>query len=200
MSIMQITQTVQILPSLPMRYSKKVAQPMLPGMEVETVAEPAISNREIAEVLASVADMIERQNGNPYRVQAYRNAARGVLDLKETVTDILARGEALPIPGLGQRLRKRITELVESGSMTINRGFSMETLPAGVITLMTIEHIGPYTAIRLQQELGIDSVEKLWQAAYQHNIRNLPGFGVRSETRLKIAAEKILNRNKRTAA
>jgi DNA polymerase/3'-5' exonuclease PolX len=198
MSIMQITQTVQILPSLPMRYSKKIAQPTLPGMEVEKVEQPAISNRQIAEVLAGIADMIERQNGNPYRVQAYRNAARGVLELSEAASDILARREALPIPGLGQRLRKRIAELIESGSMTINNGFCMETLPEGVRTLMTIEHIGPYTAIRLQQELGVDTVEELWQAAYQHNIRSLPGFGVRSEARLKTAAEQILNRNKHT--
>jgi DNA polymerase/3'-5' exonuclease PolX len=196
MSIMQITQTVQILPSLPVRYGKKIAQPMLPGLEAETVTPPTVSNRQIAEVLASVADMIERQNGNPYRIQAYRNAARGVLDLSEAATDILARGAELPIPGLGQRLRKRIAELINSGSMTINNGFCLETLPAGVIALMTIEHIGPYTAIRLQQELSINNVEDLWQAAYQHRIRSLPGFGARSEARLKIAAEKILNRSK----
>jgi DNA polymerase/3'-5' exonuclease PolX len=198
MSIMQITQTVQILPSLPMRYGKKIAQPTLPGMEVEQVEQPAISNRQIAEVLAGIADMIERQNGNLYRIQAYRNAARGVLDLPEAAAAILARREALPIPGLGQRLRKRIAELIESGSMTINNGFYLEALPAGVRTLMTIEHIGPYTAIRLQQELSINGVEELWQAAYQHKIRSLPGFGIRSEARLKAAAEQILNRSKRT--
>jgi DNA polymerase/3'-5' exonuclease PolX len=200
MSIMQITQTVQLLPSLPTRYSKKVAQPTLPGMDVAADEQPTISNRQIAEVLASIADMIEHQNGNPYRIQAYRNAARGVLDLAEDATAILARGESLPIPGLGQRLRKRIAELIEVGSMTINNGYCMELLPPGVRVLMTIEHVGPYTAIRLQQELGIDTVEQLCQAARQHSIRNLPGFGKRSEARLQTAAEQILARSsKRTS-
>jgi len=197
MSIMQITQTVQILPSLPTRYSKKVAQPTLPGMEVAIEEQPTISNRQIAEVLAGIADMIERQRGNPYRVQAYRNAARGVLDLVDDATAILARGESLPIPGLGQRLRKRIAELIESGSMTINNGYCMEMLPPGVIALMTVEHIGPYTAIRLQQELDINTIEQLWQAAHQQKIRHLPGFGKRSEARLQAAAEQILAKAKR---
>jgi DNA polymerase/3'-5' exonuclease PolX len=64
---------------------------------------------------------------------------------------------------------------------------------------MTIEHIGPYTAIRLQQELGIDTVEQLCQAARQHSIRNLPGFGKRSEARLQTAAEQILSRSNRAS-
>ncbi|MBV8695086.1 MAG: hypothetical protein JO183_06315, partial [Ktedonobacteraceae bacterium] len=50
--------------------------------------------------------------------------------------------------------------------------------------------------IRLHEELGIDSPEKLWRAAQQQRIRNLPGFGVRSEARLKDAAERLLKRNK----
>jgi DNA polymerase (family 10) len=161
-------------------------------MEPEAIVAPKVTNRQIAEVLAGIADIIEAQRGNLYRIQAYRNAARGVLDLAEPVTDILERGEELAVPGLGKRLRTRIAELVRSGSVTINNGFCLETLPGGVRELMAIEHIGPYTAIRLHEELGIDSPEKLWQAAQQQHIRNLPGFGTRSEMRLKLAAEQLL--------
>ena len=158
MSIMQITQTIQIMPPLQFKRSKRAAQLTLPGMEVEEQTQPPkISNRQIAEVLAGIADMIERQNGNPYRVQAYRNAARGVLDLQEPVVDILTRGDTLQIPGLGERLHSRITELVLHGTMTINSGFYSQTLPQGVRTLMAVDHIGPYTAIRLYEELGIDT-------------------------------------------
>lgn len=196
MSIMQITQTIQLLPPQQRRGGKRPTQPTLPGMEPEPGTRPEVTNRQIAEVLSGIADLIEAQNGNPYRIQAYRNAARGVLDLPEPAAAILARGETLPIPGLGERLRLRIAELVQLGSMTFQSGLYMQTLPAGVRTLMSIEHIGPYTAIRLHEELGIDSPKKLWWAAQQQQIRKLPGFGVRSEARLKAAAEKLFKKNK----
>lgn len=198
MSIMQITQTIHIMPPILTRRNKHVTQPALPGMEADPDAQPRITNRQIAEVLSEIADMLANQNTNPYRVQAYRNAARGVLDLPEAAVDILARGEALQVPGLGERLRGRIRELVESGSMTINNGIYTPTLPPGVRTLMALEHIGPYTAIRLYEELGIDSVEKLWRATQQQRIRQLEGFGIRSEARLKAAAEHILRTKNNT--
>jgi DNA polymerase/3'-5' exonuclease PolX len=194
MSIIQLTQTIQIVPSGQLRQSKKILQPTLPGMENPP---PKVTNRQIAEVFSSVADMIEAQNGNIYRIQAYRHAARGLLDLPEPAADILARGEALPVTGLGERLRKRISELVESGSTIINNGYYTQGLPEGVRMLMTLDHIGPYTAIRLYDELGIDSVEKLWRAAQQEHIRHLAGFGIRSEARLKAVAERVLKRKQK---
>lgn len=192
MSIMQLTQTIQILPSASGRISKRLSQPMLPGMEPEEAAPTRVTNRQIAEVLSNIADLLAFQNGNPYRIQAYRNAARGILDLPEPAADILARGEELPVSGLGERLRARIAELVEIGIMTIQNGICMQTLPPGVRSLMTVEHIGPYMAIRLYEELGIDTLEKLWWAAQQQRIRHLPGFGARSEARIKEAVEKLL--------
>jgi|SRR5579884_4172738 len=192
MSIMQLTQTIHIMPPTPIRPGKNLRQPTLPGMEMELNTPPKVTNRQIAEVLSGIADLLESQNGNPYRIQAYRNAARGVLDLPELAADILARGEALPIQGLGDRLRGRIAELVQYGTMTFHNGLCMQTLPPGVRSLMAVEHVGPYTAIRLYEELGIDSAEKLWLAAQQQRIRRLPGFGARSEARLKDAAQHLL--------
>ncbi len=196
MSIMQLTQTIQIVPSRPSRASKRILQPTLPGMETEPATHPKVTNRQIAEVLSGIADLLAAQNGNPYRIQAYRNAARGVLDLLEPAADILARREMLPVPGLGERLRSRIAELVQLGTMTFQNGLCLPTLPPGVRSLMTVEHIGPSTAIRLYEELGIDSLEKLWWAAHRQQIRQLPGFGPRSEARLKEAAEKVLKKSK----
>jgi DNA polymerase (family 10) len=196
MSIIQLTQTIHIVPPAQLRHGKKTLQPMLPGMEVLENTPPKATNRQIAEVFASVADMIEAQHGNPYRIQAYRNAARGVLDLSEPAADILARGEALPVAGLGERLRARINELVQFGSTTINNGYYTQALPEGARALMNLEHIGPYTALRLYEELGIDSVDKLWRAAQQQSIRHLVGFGIRSEARLQAIAEQVIKKKK----
>ena len=65
---------------------------------------------------------------------------------------------------------------------------------------MAVEHVGPHTAIRLHEELGIDTTEKLWWAAHQQRIRKLPGFGPRSEARLKEAAAQVIGRNKEAHA
>jgi DNA polymerase/3'-5' exonuclease PolX len=191
-SILQLTQTIHILPSLPVSAGKRVSQPTLPGMEATLQEQPKVTNRQIAEVLSDIADLLESQGGNPYRIQAYRNAARGVLELPEPAADILARGERLPVPGLGERLRARIAELVEHGTITFQDGWYLQSLPGGVRNLMKIEHIGPYTALRLYEELGIDTPEKLWSAARQHRICRLHGFGERSEARLLVAAERLL--------
>jgi len=194
MSIMQLTQTIHILPPTYNTTGKHPAQPVLPGLEPEQTAPPMVTNRQIAEALSSIAELLEFQNGNPYRIQAYRNAARGVLELKEPAAAIIARGEKLPVPGLGRRLQFSIAELVRTGAMTFYHDLFMQSLPPAVRRLMAVEHVGPHIAVRLYEELGIDTPEKLWWAAHQQRIRRLPGFGVHSEARLKEAAARLLGK------
>ena len=119
MSIMQLTQTVHILPPQHHINRKQPVQPALPGLESEPDTLPMVTNRQIAEVLSGIANLLEFQNSNPYRIQAYRNAARGVLELEEPATTIIARGEFLAVPGLGRRLYDRIVELVETGTIDL---------------------------------------------------------------------------------
>jgi len=191
MSIMQLTQTIQILPPATNRVRNQLNQPALPGLEPEETTLPKITNRQIAEALSSIAELLEYQNANTYRIQAYRNAARGILELDEPAAEIIRRGEKLPVPGLGRRLHFRIAELIHTGTMTFYNDFFMQSLPPAVRRLMAIEHVGPSTAIRLYEELGIQTPEQLWWAAHQQRIRTLRGFGVRSEARLKMAAGRL---------
>jgi len=194
MSIMQLTQTIQILPSASTGVTNYPSQPTLPGLEPEETTPPMITNRQIAEALSSIAALLESQNANPYRIQAYRNAARGVLELHESAAEIIRRGAILPVPGLGRRLQFRIAEFIHTGTMTFYNDLFMQSLPPAVRRLMTIEHVGPRTAIRLYEELGIQTPEQLWWAAHQQRIRTLRGFGVRSEARLKMAAGRLLGK------
>lgn len=197
MNIMQLTQTIRLLPPTNEkagRASKAFTQPTLPGLELEEPERPVVTNRQIAEVLANIADILEFQNANPYRTQAYRNAARGILELEEPASALLGRGVELPVPGLGQRLRQRIAELVETGTMTFYSDLCLQSLPVGVRALLAIPFVGVRTAARLYQELEIDTPEKLWNAARQQRIRQLYGFGPRSEARLQQAAEQFMRR------
>src|SRR5258708_32815979 len=89
----------------------------------------------------------------------------------------------------------RSAEVVQTGTMTFYNDLCLQALPTGARALMAVEHVGPHTAIRLYEELGIDTPEKLWWAAQQKRIRKLSGFGERSEARLKEAVGQVLKKN-----
>lgn len=161
-----------------------------PGEE-ETM-EP-VTNAQIADVLFNIATLLEMQQGNPYRIEAYRNAARGMLALPVQVTEILAQGVRLEAPGLGDRLRRKITELATTGMMTFYQDLVEESLPEDARDLMRVPHVGPRTALRLTTQLDIHSVEELAQAAEHQRLQPYYGFGERSEARLARAARGVLD-------
>lgn len=151
-----------------------------------------VTNPRIAEVLFNIATLLDMQQANPYRIAAYRNAARGILALTEPVAEILARGKQLQVPGMGERLRRKVTELVSTGRMTFYDDLCEESLPDDVRALMAVPHIGPRTALRLAGQLEIHSVAQLWEATQAQRLRQYYGFGPRSEQRLAEGARTIL--------
>jgi DNA polymerase/3'-5' exonuclease PolX len=154
---------------------------------------PPLTNQQIAEVLWNIATILQMQQGsNPYRIEAYRNAARGITAMGEPVAGYFLRGEMPPVPGLGVRLRRKITELVTSGRMTFYSDLCRETLPEDARDLMRVAHVGPKTALRLCGELDIHSVPELYQAALHGRLQRHFGFGARSEARLRIGALAVL--------
>lgn len=155
-------------------------------------APARVTNQQVAEVLFNIATLLEMQQANPYRIAAYRNATRGLLTLGEPVDALLARGERLEVPGLGERLRRKIGELVTTGRMTFYDDLCEESLPADVRTLMAVPHVGPRTALRLAGQLDIHSVTQLYQAATNQRLRLYYGFGPRSEARLATGARALL--------
>lgn len=164
-----------------------------PGEKTDDLLPARVSNQKIAEVLFNIATILEMQQANPYRIEAYRNAARGILALGEPVAPMFARGEIPPVPGLGVRLRRKITEMVMTGHMTFYDDLCEESLPEDVRDLMRVPHIGPRTALRLAGQLDIHSVPQLLQEAQQQHLRDHYGFGPRSEQRIEEGALTVLN-------
>ena len=152
-----------------------------------------VTNQQIADVLFNIATLLEMQQGNPYRIEAYRNAARGMLALPIQVTDVIAQGARLEAPGLGDRLRRKITELATTGHMTFYDDLVEESLPEDARDLMRVPHVGPRTALRLTAQLDIHSVRELAEAAEQQRLRPYYGFGERSERRLALGARGVLD-------
>jgi DNA polymerase (family 10) len=143
-----------------------------------------VDNPEIARTLEEVADILEIQNANPFRVRAYRNAVRTV----ETVTVPLRRwveeGRQLTdLPGIGKEMAGHIQEMIESGTL----GFRDELLaevPRSLIELMRLPGLGPKKARRVWDELKIGSVDELEAAAKEGRIATLAGFGAKSQEKI----------------
>ncbi|GAC1401321.1 MAG: hypothetical protein NVSMB65_18840 [Chloroflexota bacterium] len=149
-----------------------------------------MTNRQIAEMLFNIATILDMAEDNLYRVRAYRRAARRILSLREEAAVILARGEALPLPGVGVRVRRKLAELILSGRMTFYYEL-LEDLPPPIASLMALEGVGPRTAERLHQELGITTPGDVAAAAGEGRIRALYGFGAVREARLAHAAQAL---------
>jgi DNA polymerase (family 10) len=144
-----------------------------------------MENPEVAQTLEEVADLLELQDANPFRVRAYRGAARAVRDLAEPVADLLrAPGRKLEdLPGIGQDLAGKIATLVETGDLPLRRELCGQ-VPAGLRELLNIPGLGPRRAQVLYRQLGVHSLERLRQAAERHQIRDLPGFGEKTEAKI----------------
>lgn len=149
------------------------------------------TNREAADVLFNVATILEMAEDNPYRVRAYRRAARLMLRHPGDARVRLNERSELELPGLGIRLRRKLGELLTTGRM----GFYVELcaeMPDEIRNLMLIPGVGPKTAFRLHEELGLTTAGDVVEAATTHRIRLLFGFGDRREQALLNGAREVL--------
>jgi DNA polymerase (family 10) len=143
-----------------------------------------LENPEIARILEEVADILEIQNANPFRIRAYRNATRTVETLTVPLRKWVLENRALTdLPGIGKEMANHIREMVETGTL----GFRDELLaevPRSLIELMRLPGLGPKKAKKVHDELKISSVEELEAAAKEGRIANLPGFGAKSQEKI----------------
>ncbi len=143
-----------------------------------------IHNADIAAIFEEIADLLEIQGANPFRVRAYRNGARMIGELGREVAPIIAAGEALPrIPGIGADLAAKIHEIVTTGRCAFLDELH-RSLPPAIGALLKIPGLGPKRVKALHEALHIDSLEQLRQAARQGLIRTVAGFGQKTERRI----------------
>lgn len=153
-----------------------------------------MNNKEIAALFEQIADLLEFQKANPFRVRAYRNGGRKIGDLSESLASIAAdeSRSLTDIEGIGKDLAEKIGVLLETGSLPMLEEL-LAAIPASVMALLRVPGLGPKKAALLHQELGIDSLESLQQACESQQVRQLKGFGAKTEETilkgLAIAAE-----------
>ncbi|MGD9042018.1 MAG: DNA polymerase/3'-5' exonuclease PolX, partial [Desulfobacteraceae bacterium] len=140
-----------------------------------------VHNADIADIFNRVADFLEIQGANPFRVRAYRNAARTVGGMSKSVADMAGNGKALSdLPGIGKDLAGKIREIVETGKLSQLEELE-EALPSELHAVLKIPGLGAKKVKVLYDELNIGSVDDLKKAAEKKKIRELPGFGKKTE-------------------
>lgn len=136
-----------------------------------------MSNAELARLLELFADLQEVAGENRFRIRAYRNAARNLLDLPEQVEALLAGGADLTeIPGVGKEIAEKLQVMVHTGQLPQLTELSRQ-IPLGVAEVMQVKGMGPKLAGAAWTELGIDSVDELEAAAKAGRLGALAGFG-----------------------
>lgn len=157
-------------------------------MESPTADTPFITNQEIARSLFQVAALLETLESNPFRVRAYRRTALAVLFLPKPLAEYFSRDEEAPLPGVGERMRRKLGELVNTGHLSTHDAL-LDEIGEPLVSLLSVEGIGPKTAIRLVQELRVSSLKELADAASAGKIQALRGFGPKRESRIAAAVD-----------
>ncbi|HJW55466.1 MAG TPA: DNA polymerase/3'-5' exonuclease PolX [Burkholderiaceae bacterium] len=143
-----------------------------------------IHNNEVAAIFNQIADLLEINGDNPFRIRAYRNAARMLNTLAPSVQTMVAEKRDLKdLPGIGVDLAGKIGEIVTTGTCALREQLRRE-LPPAIHELLMVPGLGPKRVRMLYQELNIQTLEQLYRAARDGQISHVPGFGRRVEQRI----------------
>ncbi len=142
--------------------------------------EVGMENLEVTGALTELADLLEIQGANPFRVRAYRNAVRTINGLTRSLVSMIEEGEDLTeLPGIGKDMSGHIRELIETGELGRLREV-LEEVPRGVVDLMKLEGVGPKKARKVWEELDVTTVDELEAAVQAGRVEELDGFGKKS--------------------
>jgi DNA polymerase (family X) len=142
------------------------------------MADP--TNSEIALALDELGDLYELDGAIVHRVVAYRNAAKAVRDASVSVSALAREGRATELPGVGAIIQEKVLALADTGEIPAAAKLRAK-FPPGLVQVTRLPGLGPKRARRLYDELGIDSLDTLKQAAESHRIKDLKGFGAKAE-------------------
>ena len=156
-----------------------------------------VHNTDIAGIFDEIADFLEIEGENPFRVRAYRNAARTVSGLGSELKDMAAAGEDLTqLPGIGKELAAKIHEILETGTAKALIKLQ-QRIPKTVIEMLKLPNLGPKRVRVLYRDLKIKNLKQLSLAARKGRIRALEGFGEKTETAIAEAIEARAQKEKR---
>ncbi len=135
-----------------------------------------MNNKEIARVFQDIADLLELKGENQFKIRAYQRAVRSIEYLPVEVEQLVAENRLREVPGVGEALARKITELVTTGKLGYYENLKSE-FPEGIITLLDIPGVGPKTAKLLSTEIGVSSIDELEAAIVDGKVARLYRMG-----------------------
>lgn len=157
-----------------------------------------VYNREIAALFEELADLLEIEDANPFRVRAYRNAAQTIHGYGSEMSQLIKQGEDLSkLPAIGKDLAEKIQTIVKTGKLPLLEEVKSRT-PASLSELMKIKGLGPERVKTLYKELKIKTFDDLKLAARSGKIQELEGFGKKTEEMIKAKVERFQGSEYRT--
>ena len=140
-----------------------------------------MENAKIAKTLDQLADLLEFTGANAFRLRAYRNGARVIRDLPDSIQSMIASGEDLTkLDGIGKSVAQKCTELCETNKLQ-QMDELLEDVPRTVLDLLNVPKMGPKKAAAVFNELGVETLEQLKAACEAGQVRELSGFGAKTE-------------------
>lgn len=154
-------------------------------------------NAEIADLFDTLADLLEIEDSNPFRIRAYRNAALTIRQYARSMQSLVDAGEDLTeLPGIGHDLAEKIKTILKTGKLPLLEEVRART-PAALSDLMAIEGLGPKRVKALYKKLKISSLEDLKRKAKDGKIHELEGFGEKTEASILEHIERYSGKEKR---
>ena len=154
------------------------------------------SNRQLAEIFQTIADLLEIKGEVIYKTLAYRKAADSLTNLGRDAFDIWQDGKLTDIPGVGKAIAEKIDELITTGHLSFFDKLTAE-VPASLVELLQVPDVGPKKVAMFWKEAGITTLEELKAAASAGKLRDLPGMGEKSEAKIIAGLEALARRTDR---
>ena len=156
-----------------------------------------VHNNDIADVFDEIADFLEIEGENPFRIRAYRNAAGTVRGLGDELKDMVAdNADLTELAGIGKELAAKIREILETGTAKALSKLQAR-IPGTVLEILRLPNLGPKRVRVLYRDLKIETLQQLSQAARKGHIRALDGFGEKIENAILEAIEAQAQKEKR---
>jgi DNA polymerase (family 10) len=144
------------------------------------VAKSLPRNAEVAEQFELLADFLELEGSDQFRPLAYRRAAQRMRETGGSIAQLAVEGRAKDLSGIGKVIEEKIVQIVNDGQITA-LAERKARIPADVVEFMRMPGLGPKTARRIWQELGVSTIEELKEAAESERLRTLSGLGPKTE-------------------
>jgi DNA polymerase (family 10) len=142
-----------------------------------------VENIDVARIFDEIADILELKGENPFRIRSYRRAARVIRDMPDDVKSLVDSGGITEVPGIGASLAEKTEEIIRTGTCKFYEELKKESVYS-LADLLKIPGVGPKLAVRLNQELGVSTVDQLEKAAKEGKLHSLERMGEKLEERI----------------